>query len=255
MISHYRSLNDVREGGFHAAKAALGRFLANRISRSVVGVCNAAQAFAHAPNDKWVTLYNGIDLPHSNNNDCRRNDLVIGYLGRISPEKNPHRSLDILEAILRDDRGRNAKLRVAGGGTPDQLRVFAEDVKQRRLENSVEICGVTDQPIEFLRKCTVLLLPSHREGLPGAVLEALSVGTPVVANDLPGVQEIATAVEGVLTCPLSANNIEWAELVFDATKMARPNIAASFAQGPFLIHRHLQSVLALWEHSIASVAP
>lgn len=257
VISHYRSLDDVRAGTFHKVKAALGRLLTNGLSQSVVGVCDSAQSFARAPDRKWVTLYNGIDLPDAEGGDSRVVGLTIGYLGRISTEKNPHRALEVLQSVLLDSRGKTARLRIAGGGSPEQMKALAKDVKQRGLENHVELCGVTDRPIDFLQRCTVLLLPSHREGLPGAVLEALSVGVPVVASDLAGVREIATAVEGVLTRHLSATNTEWAESVFEAAAMDRRAIAASFAQGPFLINGHVQAVISLWKPgpSTSGVAP
>lgn len=246
VISHYRSLEDIRPGLMNQAKAKLGRFLSNRLSRNVIGVCQAAQKFARAPNNKWFTLYNGIDLPNYDDVGHRPTCLTIGYLGRISTEKNPHRALDILEAVLKDDRGQNVRLRFAGSGSTDQIEALAADVRVRGLDNYVELCGVTDEPIEFLRNASVLLLPSHREGLPGAALESLSVGVPVVANDLPGVREISASVKGVYVRNLSAGDDVWAEAVFDAAAADRREIAASFAGSTFLIHRHVEQVISLW---------
>jgi glycosyltransferase involved in cell wall biosynthesis len=36
----------------------------------------------------------------------------------------------------------------------------------------------------------VLILPSHREGYPGVIIEALSVGLPIIATNLDGIKEM-----------------------------------------------------------------
>lgn len=53
--------------------------------------------------------------------------------------------------------------------------------------------------IETLKKYDVLVLPSHREGYPGILIEAYSVGRPVLATALPSIREIVTEEEtGIL---------------------------------------------------------
>jgi glycosyltransferase involved in cell wall biosynthesis len=47
----------------------------------------------------------------------------------------------------------------------------------------------------------VFVLPSHREGLPGVVLEAMALETPVVASDLPTVREAVPGEEYALLVP------------------------------------------------------
>jgi len=51
---------------------------------------------------------------------------------------------------------------------------------------------------ETLAKYDVLLLPSHREGYPGVIIEAFSVGLPVIATKLPSIQEMVDEKCGML---------------------------------------------------------
>jgi glycosyltransferase involved in cell wall biosynthesis len=62
--------------------------------------------------------------------------------------------------------------------------------------------GLTMDPTPTLSTSDFLILPSRHEGLPNAVLEAMSVGLPVVAFDIPGVNElILHEVTGLLVKP------------------------------------------------------
>jgi glycosyltransferase involved in cell wall biosynthesis len=45
--------------------------------------------------------------------------------------------------------------------------------------------GFVDNPFAYLRKSAVFVLSSESEGLPSVLIEALSVGTPVVSTDCP----------------------------------------------------------------------
>jgi glycosyltransferase involved in cell wall biosynthesis len=62
--------------------------------------------------------------------------------------------------------------------------------------------GLTMDPAPTLLASDFLILPSRHEGLPNAILEAMSVGLPVVAFDIPGVNDlIINEVTGLLVRP------------------------------------------------------
>jgi glycosyltransferase involved in cell wall biosynthesis len=62
--------------------------------------------------------------------------------------------------------------------------------------------GLTMDPASTLSASDFLILPSRHEGLPNAVLEAMSVGLPVVAFDIPGVNDlILHEITGLLVKP------------------------------------------------------
>jgi glycosyltransferase involved in cell wall biosynthesis len=66
---------------------------------------------------------------------------------------------------------------------------------------SVRFLGHRDDVGDLLAAADCFVLPSRREGLPGAVLEAMAAGVPVVASDLATVREAVTPGEAWLVPP------------------------------------------------------
>ena len=57
----------------------------------------------------------------------------------------------------------------------------------------VAFAGHRANPFAYLRRCDLFCLPSLNEGMPGALLEAMACGVPVVAADCPsGPREVLT---------------------------------------------------------------
>jgi glycosyltransferase involved in cell wall biosynthesis len=66
-------------------------------------------------------------------------------------------------------------------------------------EGIVEYLGETRDVRPFIARATVVVLPSYREGLPKALLEAAARGRPLIATDVPGCREVVkSGVNGIL---------------------------------------------------------
>jgi teichuronic acid biosynthesis glycosyltransferase TuaC len=84
--------------------------------------------------------------------------------------------------------------------------------RQYGLPRQVEIRG--PQPpavvLQYMQCCDVLAFPSHREGMPNVVVEAASVGLPVIATDVGGVAELIDESTGYLIPAKSASALQLA---------------------------------------------
>jgi glycosyltransferase involved in cell wall biosynthesis len=70
------------------------------------------------------------------------------------------------------------------------------------LEGRVRLPGWIEDVPAFLAGGDLFAMPSHQEGCPLALLEAMAAGLPVVASDIDGVRQIVTSDRlGVLTPP------------------------------------------------------
>lgn len=105
--------------------------------------------------------------------------------------QEPDKGLDVAVAALPAVRAAwpQARLVVAGapGAATTDLRVRAG---RHDIEGAVTLLGSRDDIADLLSAADVFVAPSRREGLPGAVIEAMALEAPIVASDLPAIEEV-----------------------------------------------------------------
>jgi glycosyltransferase involved in cell wall biosynthesis len=127
----------------------------------------------------------------------------VGAMGRLQPVK----ALDVcIEAVARIP---DLELEIVGDG-PERASLEAR-VAALGIASRVRFAGFDPHPHDRLESWRMLLLPSLHEGNPIAVLEALALGTPVMAGPLPGVAEILDG-QGGWVLP-SRDPEAWSELL------------------------------------------
>lgn len=106
------------------------------------------------------------------------------FLGNMGQRKGVY---DILDAVQKV-KNPNFRISLYGDGEVDAVRT---QVQQRGLEQVINVCGWISGPqkAEAFQRAHVLLLPSHNEGLPISILEALSCGMPVLGSTVGGIPE------------------------------------------------------------------
>jgi len=115
------------------------------------------------------------------------NDIpLLGFVGNLSREKRPERTLDVLAGVLA--QGQSAHLVVVGDG-PVRAE-FEREVHRRRLDERVSSLGHRPDVARLLGGLDVLLLTSDIEGIPGVAIEAQMAGCPVVTFPTGGVRDV-----------------------------------------------------------------
>lgn len=114
--------------------------------------------------------------------------LELLYIGRLVREKGLYDGL--LGLRLACDQGAAVHLVIAGGG-PDEagLRQVVSDLQ---LEREVSFVGAAfgGAKMDLLANADALLLPSHSEGLPYALLECMAAGMPVIATPVGAIPDV-----------------------------------------------------------------
>jgi glycosyltransferase involved in cell wall biosynthesis len=157
----------------------LARPLLNR-ARVVIAVSEqlaeaARRAGAH--DVRWIP--NGVEIPDQVGAEAEPAEVL--YVGRLSEEKG-------IRELVEATRGLN--LFVAGDGP---LRSIVPDALGFVLHSEAQ---------RLLARAAVVVLPSHREGLPMVLLEALAHGRAVVATPVGGVPSLVEdGVTGLLVPP------------------------------------------------------
>jgi glycosyltransferase involved in cell wall biosynthesis len=108
-------------------------------------------------------------------------------VGRLQPQKGQKHLLHALPRLHR--RYPRAHLAIAGRGPLlDELTLLAEGLGVR---GSVSFLGTRRDVPTLLAEADVFAFPSLWEGAAGALVEAVALGVPVVASDVPSLREIA----------------------------------------------------------------
>ncbi|RLS79935.1 MAG: glycosyltransferase, partial [Planctomycetota bacterium] len=129
------------------------------------------------------TLRNELKLP--------ADAFVAGYIGRLAKQK---RVEDLIWAVetLRQIRPKLFLVIVGDGPERQRLENFARDVGC--LEH-VRFLGHREDASRWLKLMDVFCLASSFEGMSNSVMEAMSVGKPVIASDIPANRELVLQSE------------------------------------------------------------
>jgi glycosyltransferase involved in cell wall biosynthesis len=146
----------------------------------------------------------------------RAGPLTVLVVGNLVPRKNV---AVVAQAVrLLRQRGRDARLRVAGRVPPAGRRTAAEITAL--LGEHVEITGFIDDAslAGAYLAADVLAFPSWYEGFGIPLVEAMTAGTPVVASDRTSLPEVVGQA-GILVPPTDVG--AWADALADAAEPAR----------------------------------
>jgi glycosyltransferase involved in cell wall biosynthesis len=150
------------------------------------------------PQEKVVRIYNPVDigkvrkLARAQANPFQGPGPHLVVAGRLRREKGVDVLLDAMPAVVR--RFPDVRLAILGEG-PQEAELKEQAVKLKLMEN-VDFLGFQANPWPYLGNADLFVLPSRFEGMPNALLEALALGTPVVATDCVGaIREIRESNE------------------------------------------------------------
>ena len=129
--------------------------------------------------------------------ESRPRKRAVLFAGKLEPRKGYDLLLDAAPAVLA--RHPEVEFWFAGHGELDRASAKAE---QLGISSSVRLLGWTDQEAlsQLYREALVFCLPSYNEGVPMAVLEAMSNATPVVCTPVGGLPQVITDGHNGLFC-------------------------------------------------------
>jgi len=155
------------------------------------------KAFRSLPVEKKVVIYNGISNADSDEitapeiiDFCRQKFTIVA-VGRFAPEKNFSSLVKVVGQLVQS--GADIQLLLLGDG--QQREMLSRLVTELGLEGRVQMPGFVDNITGILGQCQLFVMPSLTEGLPMALLEAMTTGIPIVASRVGGIPE---ALEGGL---------------------------------------------------------
>lgn len=192
-------------------------------------------------------LYNPVVMPAVAPSPRTGLPVRVVSLGRLGPNKG---SYELVRAIgmLPNDIRANLRVTLAGDGQVEEVREF---VRANALEDTIDVVGWVGavERDRLLAESAIFVLPSHSEGLPMALLEAMSHGVVPVTTAVGAIPEVVTnGVNGVLVTPGDPGQVAQAlrSLIVDPELRNRLAAGAYARAGEFDITRWRQALHDVW---------
>jgi glycosyltransferase involved in cell wall biosynthesis len=258
-IAHFRSTGDGQGNSprRRVQRAAMKRLI-DRYATRILAVSEAAMT--EAWDAQWrrdprcSVLLNGLDTSRFTAAADPAVRAEFGWppdaplfinVASFQPEKNQARVVEVFKAITVLTPG--ARLLFVGREVSGYQSRVRDVVRAQSLEGCVAFAGERADVPRLLKSADVLLFPSLREGLPGAVLESCAAGLPVVATDLPGVLEIGRYFPIVHPVGLTQSNHIWATRAVEAAQGRGRCDWRDFETTPFSLRAAARSLSQIYE--------
>lgn len=115
---------------------------------------------------------------------------AIAFVGRVSDRKRPHLILEALKEL----KTRGQEVQCAFIGPYEETDPYYVDmknfIKKHHLTDQVVFSGFTTNVENWIQACDVFCLPSSNEGMPGALIEAISCGLPAIVSPFSSAHEV-----------------------------------------------------------------
>ena len=262
-VSVEHGMDDWRRSG--NAFALVDRFVAGR-NRGRIAVSQAVgdMLVEHnlMPADRVSVIQNGVSFP-SERTSIERGAIrarfgftpehtVLVTVARLSRPKG-HANLFSALARLRDGQPQLRCLLLGDGPLREELEVGARVLG---IDDVVVFAGAVDDVFDILPACDLFVLPSLREGLPVAAIEAMGMNLPVVATRVAGTGELVVDGEtGLLVPPDDTDALVTAIASLADDEHLRTRLAAAgrtFARTSFTFEAALdryEEVLQRWSRA------
>ena len=154
-------------------------------------------------------IANGVDLTEvdairtsSSLLDNPKKIKRIGFIGALRQGKNVTQMIDVFNAVWLADN--NVELILVGDG--NEREALELQASKLVCGKAIKFLGFRADRLDILRSLDLFVLTSLSEGIPRCLMEALGMGTPIVAYDIPGVDQLVKHEETGLLAPVG--NVE-----------------------------------------------
>jgi glycosyltransferase involved in cell wall biosynthesis len=178
---------------------------------------------------------------------------VLLCVGRLSREKAQADLVEAAALLRRANKQRKIRFILAGGGPDEQM--LKDTARSFFVEDWFIFTGHLPDLGPYYTLANLLVLPSHTEGSPNVLLEAMAAGLPIIATDVGGIPEIVTNEKEALLIekqnPVAlARAIE--RLLGDVNLQSRLGEAARRRISAYSPAAYCDSILSLYQSCLAT---
>ncbi len=205
-----------------------------------------ALSYNIAGEKKLITIHNGINLETPKRLTKNDEKIRLVSVGRLAYPKN-HQLLiesyqDLSKSLLE-----KSELIIMGSGS-DEYAI------RSKMSGSVHLITEADHKdvIPFLQSANIFVLISKHEGMPLTILEAMSMGLPVVASHVGGIPEEVDASTGILVSNTKESITNALTQLIENAELCRSmgDAGRKKAETQFSLNRFLEETKKVYESAI-----
>ena len=147
------------------------------------------------PLKKIQLIQNGVDL-HEIEQAIRQrqappfpfdaHEKLIGYVGQLAHRKNVGALLTVFDRLYQEDH--NVRLILVGEGP--MRKALEEKAASLASARKITFLGYRSDRLQIVRQLDLFSMTSTLEGIPRCMMEAMALGIPVAAYEIPGVDKL-----------------------------------------------------------------
>jgi len=163
------------------SKKMLTKFLYSKANGFVFQTKDASKFFNKKMQKKSVIIPNPVnDKFYVERYKGKRKNIIVS-IGRLDNQKNQMLLIDAFKKV--SEKYEDYELIIYGEGP---LRnVLEQKIKEYKLEKKVKLPGIENNIIDKIYDARMFILCSDYEGMPNALMEALTLGIPCISTDCP----------------------------------------------------------------------
>jgi len=178
-------------------QVALDKFVGKYLQHAVIAVSAdlAEQLQKIFPAQKVHVVHNGVDVQSlraatevSDLQYIHSGAVNVGIIGRLEPVKRIDLFLEMASIIIERQAFADIQFHVIGDGR--LKRSLQRQCDQLGLKGKVIFHGHVENIKSYIKALDAIVMPSDHEGTPMTALEALAIGTPLIAHNVGGLREI-----------------------------------------------------------------
>lgn len=155
----------------------------------------------------------GLDITHFALSPPLSNPVTFILVARLLREKGIFEYIDAASEVKR--RHPSVKFLLVGNVDVNPGSINASQVKQWVRDGLIEWPGQVADIRPWLKRSSVFVLPSYREGMPRSTQEAMSMGRPVITTDVPGCRDtVENGRNGFIIPPRESTALARAMITF-----------------------------------------
>lgn len=238
------------------AELAMDLIVRRNVSKVVTGAGASGAALSRNrgfDDRKLLTIHHGI-RPVREPDGANRNNRQISMVARLEKRKGHKNAVAAFKKII-TEHPEYADIKLVFVGDGPLFGEIASMIREEGLEKNIKMLGHRNDYIDYVASSLFLLNPSlSNEDLPYIILEAMSLGIPVIGTNVGGIpEEIEDGISGIVIPPKESEKLADAmlELLSSAERRTMMGIAARERFNElFMVDKMVNKYISLYKEMV-----